>query len=330
MKASKLVILIGVICAVLAVISLMSHRQQEDVDISSQAGSATESMESVPSEQSDSVEGQEPVNSQSPVESQEAVENIMDSEGTSSLEETASVILPQGKDWGLYFLESGTRPRGNETLEYLSEYNAYFCAEETDNVLYLTFDCGYEGGYTEAILDALKKHDVKATFFVVGHYLNSAPDLVKRMVEEGHIVGNHSYHHPDMTQMSDMEAFQKELVDVEAKYEELTGQKMAKYFRPPQGKYNDRSLQMAEDLGYATFFWSVAYADWNKNSQPSHNKAFETLSKRTHPGAIILLHNTSKTNGEILDEMLTKWEGMGYTFGTLEKFACTDGTKAGQ
>ena len=338
MKSRKLVIFIVVICVVLAVISLLSNRQPDDMDISSEAGSMTESMDSVPSEdsavvsseQSGSVEGQEAVNSQVPVESQVPAESVTSSENTPPLEETGSVVLPQGKDWGLYFLEAGCRPRGNESLEYLSEYNAYFCAEETDNVLYLTFDCGYENGNTGAILDALKKHDVKATFFVVGHYLNSAPDLVKRMVEEGHIVGNHSYHHPDMTQMGDKDSFLKELSDVEAKYEEITGQKMAKYFRPPQGKYNDRSLQMAEDLGYATFFWSVAYADWNQNSQPSHNKAFETLSKRTHPGAIVLLHNTSKTNGEILDEMLTKWEGMGYTFGTLEKFAGTDGTKAGE
>ncbi len=257
----------------------------------------------------------------------EAEGNVNPESSKSASEETAGIILPEGKNWGLGFGEKGTRPRGNESIEHLSKYNAYFCKNSEDNVLYLTFDCGYENGNTEAILDALKKHEVKATFFVVGHYLKSAPDLVKRMVEEGHFVGNHSYHHPDMTQMNNIEAFQKELTDVETLFEEVTGQKMVKYFRPPQGKYNDRSLQMAKDLGYATFFWSTAYVDWNQDKQPSHASAFETLEKRIHPGAIVLLHNTSKTNGEIMDELLTKWENEGYTFGTLEAFAKTDGTQ---
>ena len=183
----------------------------------------------------------------------------------------------------------------------------------------MTFDAGYENGNTEPILDALKKHNAKATFFVVGHYLESAPELVKRMVEEGHTVGNHTYHHYDMSKISDRSSFEKEMELVEKKCQEITGQEMTKYYRPPQGKYSMENLKMAQELGYHTFFWSLAYVDWNQDAQPSHEEAFEKLLSRIHPGAIVLLHNTSSTNGEILDELLTKWEQEGYSFGTLEE-----------
>jgi peptidoglycan-N-acetylmuramic acid deacetylase len=139
------------------------------------------------------------------------------------------------------------------------------------------------------------------------------------MAAEGHTVGNHTYHHPDMSKISDKAAFQKEMDDVRSLYKEVTGEEMVMYYRPPQGKYSTANLQMAQELGYTTFFWSLAYVDWNVDSQPSHEEAFDKLTKRIHPGAIVLLHNTSKTNGEILDELLTKWEEMGYSFGTLEE-----------
>ncbi|MCM1045723.1 MAG: polysaccharide deacetylase family protein [Candidatus Gastranaerophilales bacterium] len=138
---------------------------------------------------------------------------------------------------------------------------------------------------------------------------------------EGHTVGNHTYHHPDMSAISDQAAFQKEMDDVASLFQEITGQELASYYRPPQGKYSTQNLQMAQELGYSTFFWSLAYVDWNQDSQPSHEEAFEKLTSRIHPGAIVLLHSTSKTNGEILDELLTRWEEMGYTFGTLADFA---------
>ena len=169
------------------------------------------------------------------------------------------------------------------------------------------------------MLEALKKHNVSATFFVVGHYLESAPDLVKRMVDEGHTIGNHTYHHPDMSSISSVEKFKEEMDGVSSLYKEMTGQDMLPFYRPPQGKYSKENLQMAKDLGYYTFFWSLAYVDWNVDKQPSHEEAFSKLCSRIHPGAIVLLHNTSKTNGEILDELLTKWEEMGYTFGTLDE-----------
>lgn len=136
---------------------------------------------------------------------------------------------------------------------------------------------------------------------------------------EGHAVGNHTYHHPDMSTVLDQAAFQKEMDDVRSLYQEVTGQEMSMYYRPPQGKYNADNLKMAQELGYATFFWSLAYVDWNVDNQPSHQEALSKLTSRIHPGAIVLLHNTSKTNGEILDELLSKWEEMGYSFGKLEE-----------
>ena len=140
------------------------------------------------------------------------------------------------------------------------------------------------------------------------------------MVEEGHTVGNHTYHHPDMSSLSDRASFEKEIGDVEALFQEITGQELSMYYRPPQGKYNLSNLQMAKELGYTTFFWSLAYVDWYQDDQPTHEEAFSKLLTRIHPGAIVLLHNTSKTNGEIIDELLTKWEEMGYTFRPLSDF----------
>lgn len=225
-------------------------------------------------------------------------------------------VLPAEGNWGLSFRDEGKPPVANATFEELAKYNAFYAENTQEKVLYLTFDCGFENGNTPAILDALKKHNVKATFFIVGNYLETSPDLVRRMLDEGHIVGNHSYHHPDMSQMG-KEDFTKELGELETLYEQTFGQPMQKFYRPPQGKYSENNLQIAKDLGYKTFFWSLAYVDWDQNQQPTHEEAFNKLLKRVHPGAIILLHNTSKTNGEILDELLTKWEEMGYCFRSL-------------
>ena len=183
----------------------------------------------------------------------------------------------------------------------------------------LSFDDGPSTVNTPKVLALLKQYQAHATFFVVGHFLESAPEMVKRMVGEGHTVGNHTYHHYDMSKISDPAVFQKEMDDVRTLFQETTGTEMAMYYRPPQGKYSETNLQMAKDLGYSTFFWSLAYVDWNVDAQPSHEEAFSKLTGRIHPGAVVLLHNTSKTNGEILDELLTKWEEMGYTFGKLEE-----------
>ena len=224
-------------------------------------------------------------------------------------------------DWGLSFQEEGKTPVGNATADFLKQYDSYYVGNPSEKKIYLTFDAGFENGCTPAILDALKKDNVKATFFVVGNYIETSPDLVKRMVEEGHIVGNHTYHHPDMSKISDMESFQKEIQSLEQLYQQTTGQEMKKFYRPPQGKYSESNLKQAKELGYKTVFWSLAYVDWYQDKQPSKEEAFAKLLPRVHPGAVVLLHSTSKTNAEILDELLTKWEEAGYTFGTLEELA---------
>ena len=219
--------------------------------------------------------------------------------------------------WGLSFRTEGQPPVGPANSATLSRYDGAYLGDTSEKVLYLTFDAGYENGCTAQILDILKKHQVKAAFFLVGNYLQQNRDLVRRMVSEGHIVGNHTMHHPDMSKISEKSAFQKELADLEKLYLEITGQEMPKYYRPPQGLYSEDNLAMAKELGYKTVFWSLAYVDWNNDSQPTAEYAFSKLLPRTHNGAVVLLHSTSKTNAAILDELLTKWKTMGYTFGTV-------------
>ncbi len=222
-------------------------------------------------------------------------------------------------NWGLSFPSPGEPPVGNATADFLKQYDAWFTGDTGKKTIYLTFDAGFENGNTPAILDALKKHNAPAAFFVVGNYISTAPDLVKRMVEEGHIVGNHTFHHPDMSQIADKASFEKELQQLETLYQECTGKEMPKFYRPPQGKYNEENLQLAKELGYQTVFWSLAYVDWYTDNQPTHEEAFSKLLPRIHNGAIVLLHSTSRTNAEILDELLTKWEEQGFSFGSLEE-----------
>jgi peptidoglycan-N-acetylmuramic acid deacetylase len=222
------------------------------------------------------------------------------------------------ENWGLGFSMGGQPPTANATAAELKKYDAYYIGDTSQKVIYLTFDAGYENGYTATILDALKKHKVHVTFFLVGNYIKTSPELVRRMVEEGHTVANHTYNHPNMSSISSRESFAKELGDLEAEFEAVTGQKMTKYYRPPQGKYSVENLKMAQEMGYKTFFWSLAYVDWYNDKQPTKEQAFKKLLGRIHPGAVVLLHCTSKTNSEILDELLTKWEEMGYSFGSLQ------------
>ena len=221
--------------------------------------------------------------------------------------------------WGLSFRQEGAAPIGNAGVDQLKKYDAAYLGDTSEKVIYLTFDAGYENGCTAKILDTLQKHNVKAAFFLVGNYIARNADLVRRMVEEGHTVGNHTMHHPDMSKLKDKEAFAKELQDLEELFLEKTGKPLPKYYRPPQGIYSEENLKLAKDLGYKTVFWSLAYVDWKNDSQPSKEEAFAKLLPRIHPGAVALLHSTSETNAQILDELLTKWEEMGYHFGTLDE-----------
>ena len=221
--------------------------------------------------------------------------------------------------WGLSFRQEGAPPIGNAGKDQLRAYDAAYIGDSTRKVLYLTFDAGYENGCTETILDVLKDQQVPAAFFLVGNYLEKNADLVRRMVEEGHIVGNHTMHHYDMSRLTGKDAFSAELQDLEVLYREVTGREMPKFYRPPQGIYSEENLRMAKELGYKTVFWSLAYVDWNNDAQPTREDAFRKLLPRTHPGAVVLLHSTSRTNAAILEELIEKWKEEGYTFGTLEE-----------
>ena len=234
---------------------------------------------------------------------------------------SAQIAAAAEGNWGLSFQEDGMPPVANASFEELAGYDAYYAQDTEEKIIYLTFDAGYEDGNTPIILDALKKHHVPAAFFVVGTFISENPDLIQRMAEEGHIVGNHTYSHPDMSKISTKEDFRKELGQVEDIYQEITGSPMVKYYRPPQGKYSETNLAMAKELGYKTFFWSLAYVDWYQDKQPTKEEAFDKLLSRIHPGAIVLLHSTSSTNAQILDELLTKWEEMGYSFRSLNDLA---------
>lgn len=219
-------------------------------------------------------------------------------------------------DWWLVRSKTHETPRVNDKINFKYEdYDAYYVGDTSRKVLYLTFDEGYEKGYTPAILDVLKANDVKAIFFVTSPYLKTQPDLIRRMAEEGHIVANHSKSHPSMPQfVSNPERFKLEFDDVANKYKEITGYEMVKLFRPPMGHYSQRSLAMTKALGYKTIFWSFAYKDFDVNAQPSHSDAQKILSDNLHNGAIILLHAISKTNTEVLDAFIKDAKTQGYTF----------------
>ena len=227
-----------------------------------------------------------------------------------------SVLATAG--WGLSFREPGQTPMGTAGADQLRALDAAYVGDPGEKVLYLTFDAGYENGYTEKILDILRDQQVKAGFFLVGNYLDRNADLVRRMVAEGHTVGNHTLTHPDMSRRSG-EAFAKEITGLEDKFREITGGELPKFYRPPQGVYSRENLEQAQAMGYKTVFWSLAYADWDNAAQPSRETAREKLLNRTHNGAVILLHATSRTNVEVLEELIQSWKAQGYRFGSLEE-----------
>ena len=219
--------------------------------------------------------------------------------------------------WGLSFRQEGMPPVAPVNQATLEKMGGVYLGDTKEKTIYLTFDAGYENGCTARILDVLQKHNAPAAFFLVGNYLEKNGDLVRRMVEEGHIVGNHTMHHKDMSKLNDPEVFGRELRDLEDLFREVTGKELPRYYRPPQGVYSEENLKMAQEMGYKTVFWSLAYADWDNEKQPTREQAFGKLLPRIHNGAVVLLHSTSQTNAEILDELLTKWEEMGYCFGSL-------------
>ena len=221
-------------------------------------------------------------------------------------------------EWFFKKTDDHTRPTLDSALSVIEGHDCIWLSGDTrDKVIYLTFDAGYENGNVAKVLDALKKHNAPGAFFILENLIDRCPDLVCRMRDEGHLVCNHTARHPDMSAISDKALFAKQLLALEKSYEALTGEKLAPFYRPPQGRFTERNLKFAEEMGYTTVFWSFAYADWDNQRQPDPAKAKEKILAHTHPGMVLLLHPTSGTNAAILDDLLTAWEGEGYTFGSL-------------
>jgi peptidoglycan-N-acetylmuramic acid deacetylase len=197
------------------------------------------------------------------------------------------------------------------------KYNAIYLGDTTKKVIYLTFDEGYENGYTPKILDTLKENKVKAAFFITMPYLKNQYDLVDRMVKEGHTVGNHTVNHPSMPEVTDNKELEDEMLVLDSLFKEKTGQQM-KYLRPPKGEYSERTLKISKDLGYRNVFWSFAYADWDINNQKGADNAYRMVMDNIHNGAVILLHAVSKDNAEALDRIIKDLKAQGYTFGSLD------------
>ncbi len=215
------------------------------------------------------------------------------------------------------------QPRLDSDVSFIEKYGGYYVDKKhgddcTEKVVYLTFDAGYENGNIEKILDAMKRQQVTGAFFVLSNLVLKNPDLIRRMANEGHMVCNHTSRHRDMSQCSNKEEFESELMKLETLYFECTGKEMSKFFRPPEGKFSENTLKFANELGYKTIFWSFAYEDWNNHKQMSPEKAKEKILSNIHNGAILLLHPTSDTNAAILEDIIVMLKAQGYAFGSLE------------
>ena len=234
---------------------------------------------------------------------------------------TNSVSAGSYPSW--YFKKNGNlQPKLDKPQEIIFQYNGYYLDknytdESSERVLYLTFDVGYENGNVAKIVDALNAEGVKGSFFVLSGFVRKNPELLKEMVEAGHLMCNHSSNHINFPCSTNEEAT-KSIQKLEAVYKEATGKEISKFFRFPEGAYNEEKLKLVSDMGYKTVFWSLAYADWDDKKQPNEDKAIKILLENTHNGAIILLHPTSSTNAKIIPTLLKEWKKMGYRFETLD------------
>ena len=230
----------------------------------------------------------------------------------------------KAENWYIKKGNNGDVPTFPPSAEYIRTQNGFFvdsAAIENDRkVIYLTFDAGYENGNIERILDIMKEKQVTGAFFILSNLINKNPDLVKRMVNEGHTVCNHTTNHKDLTTLTNEEV-KINISQLEDQFENLTGNKMDKYFRFPEGRYNSEKIALCNELGYRCVFWSAAYADWDNERQPDTEWAFNKLMSQTHPGAIYLLHPTSKTNADILSRLIDAWQNMGYEIRSIKDIA---------
>ena len=222
-------------------------------------------------------------------------------------------------EWGIKRNSNHEQPDlGSKNKELMEKYNGLCIGNNSQKNIYLTFDAGYEAGYTIKILDVLKEKGVSATFFITSHYLNTADEQVKRMIEEGHTIGNHTVNHKSMPEITDEEIEQEVMKLHQAVYEKYNYE--MRYIRPPKGEFSERTLKKCEDLGYKTVMWSFAYCDWDENKQPTIEEGKKKIVNNFHPGEIILLHSNSKTNSEILADIIDEARNQGYEFKTLDEF----------
>ena len=243
------------------------------------------------------------------------------SNNTSAIHTSGTLELSDYKiEWGIKRAKNHEQPDlGSKNRQLIEKYNGMAMGNNNDKYIYVTFDLGYEAGYTAKILDVLKENNVPAAFFITAHYVNTASDLVQRMIDNGHIIGNHTVNHKSMPGLS-KDKLTEELMNLHTAIYEKFGYEM-KYMRPPKGEYSEKSLDITTKLGYVPVMWSFAYADWDEAKQPSHNEGINKIVDNVHNGEIMLLHATSKTNMEILDTIIKQIKDMGYEFKSLDQFA---------
>mgnify|MGYP001118112286 CR=1 FL=1 len=221
--------------------------------------------------------------------------------------------------WGIKRTNNHTQPDvGSVNKSIIDKYNGICLGNSEKKYIYLTFDEGYEAGYTPKILELLKNNDVKATFFITAHFVNTQPELVKQIIDEGHIVGNHTVNHKSMPTLSE-EEIKKEVMELHTVIYQKFGYDM-KYIRPPKGEFSEKSIISTNNLGYKTVMWSFAYEDWNEDKQPNEESSKKKIIENLHNGEIMLLHGNSKTNTNILDSVIKEAKNMGYEFKSLDEF----------
>lgn len=233
-----------------------------------------------------------------------------------------------GIGWYCIRTKNHTQPSLDSTLDVVEDYDVYWIDKNhssmnDEKVIYLTFDLGYENGNVEKILDVLEKEDVKGSFFVLENVLLKNKTLIQKMIDGGHIIANHTAKHKDMTTIKSKEEFQKELESLETIFEREYGESMPKFYRPPEGRFNEETLKWAKELGYKTVMWSFAYADWDNDRQMSSEKAKEKIFENLHNGEVMLLHPTSSTNAEIMEDLILELKNQGFRFGTLDELCIT-------
>lgn len=302
-EKKKSIVVIGIVVAILAALVLWQCHGRSGANQKGKEGVVT-------GENSETDTGAEGL-----ADEQEATEEQKKKERVIVDNTDYSVISNKLYSWWFKRNDNHEKSGCQEDFD-ITTYQAYYTVPVSEKIIYITFDCGYENGYTADILDTLKEEQVPAAFFVTQTFIRDNVELTKRMKEEGHLVCNHTVTHPCLPEKS-IEQQQQELLTCEQYMKEATGYEMDLFFRPPKGEYSERTLQMAKDLGYTTIFWSMAYLDYDVNNQPTSSHVVEHFEKYYHPGAIPLMHNVSVANRDALKQVIQNLKKEGYSFGTL-------------